>query len=530
MTEVLNASVGRSNRPALSALLRLWLPASLALAALPAVAPAQYPAPQVAAALRSAGGDREVRGFYKARSYRPLWIRGSTLGPEAERVLDLVERADLDGLDPEEYRPDALAEAIDRARSGSPRDLARAEMLLSRTFARYVRDVRRPRATNMVYVDRELAPVTPPVRSVLEAASSAPSLGHYLESAGWMNPIYGQLRKALAASAGGTRGSAPSVPPGPTLRTGATGERVRMLRLRLGLDPDGSFDDTVAEAVREAQAARGLPQDGIAGPRTLAALNETNPQREQILRLNLERARALPANPGRRYVLVDAASARLWMYEDGRVRDSMRVIVGKPTEQTPVMAGLIRFAQVNPYWNIPPDLVRLRIVPIALSKGPAALKAKYEVLTDWSANARPVDPSTVDWAAVAAGRQEVRVRQLPGGDNAMGKMKFMFPNELGIYLHDNPEKHLFRKEERRFSSGCVRVEDAARLAKWLFGKPLVARSAAPEQQVNLPAPVPVYITYLTAMPEGQNVVFRSDVYNRDRAQLARAGSGAFAGR
>jgi len=525
----MKAGVGRS-RPAPALLLRASLPALLALAALPAETRAQFAPPQVAAALKSAGGDREVRGFYKARGYRPLWIRGSTLGPEADRVLELVGTADLDGLDPEEYRPHALAEAIERGRDGSPRDLAKAEMLLSRTFARYVRDVRGVRGGTMVYVDRELAPVTPPMRSVLESAASAPSLGQYLEHTGWMNPIYGQLRKALAVSAGGSRNPAVSIPAGPTLRSGATGERVRMLRLRLGLDPDGKFDETVAEAVREAQAARGIPQDGIAGPRTLAALNETNPQREQILRLNLERARALPANPGRRYVLVDAASARLWMYEDGRVRDSMRVIVGKPTEQTPVMAGLIRFAQVNPYWNIPPDLVRLRIVPIALSKGPAALKSKYEVLTDWSANARPVDPSTIDWSAVASGQREVRVRQLPGGDNAMGKMKFMFPNELGIYLHDNPEKHLFQKAERRFSSGCVRVEDAARLATWLFGKPLVARSSTPEQQVDLPTPVPVYITYLTAMPEGQGVTFRRDVYNRDQAQLARLGSGVFAGR
>jgi murein L,D-transpeptidase YcbB/YkuD len=113
------------------------------------------------------------------------------------------------------------------------------------------------------------------------------------------------------------------------------------------------------------------------------------------------------------------------------------------------------------------------------------------------------------------------MRQLPGAGNAMGKMKFMFPNEQGIYLHDTPERNLFAKADRRFSSGCVRVEDAARLAKWLFGKPLAPKAGAPEQQVNLPDPVPVYITYLTAAPEGQTIAFRSDVYNRDSLHLAK---------
>jgi murein L,D-transpeptidase YcbB/YkuD len=219
------------------------------------------------------------------------------------------------------------------------------------------------------------------------------------------------------------------------------------------------------------------------------------------------------------------------MYEDGRVRDTMKVVVGKPDEQTPMMAGLIRFAMVNPYWNIPPDLVKIRVAPGVLSKGVSFLKTKgFEVTSDWSEKAKAIDPKKVDWPAVADGRKELPVRQLPGRDNAMGKMKFMFPNELGIYLHDTPEKQLFSKAERRFSSGCVRVEDAPRLARWLFGKPLAPKSAAPEQRVDLPDPVPVFITYLTAAPEGQRIAFRPDVYSRDAAQMASLGGRALADR
>ncbi len=197
----------------------------------------------------------------------------------------------------------------------------------------------------------------------------------------------------------------------------------------------------------------------------------------------------------------------------------MRVVVGKPDEQTPMLAGLVQNAVLNPYWNVPPDLVQKKIAPSVLQEGIGHLKAKrYELFSDWSSDARQLDPKDVDWAAVAAGREEVRVRQLPGGDNAMGDVKFTFPNQYGIYLHDTPEKALFSKAERTFSSGCVRLEDANRLATWLFGEAPKAQSSAPEQKVALPTPVPVFITYLTASAEGGKLALRRDMYGRDSGQ------------
>jgi murein L,D-transpeptidase YcbB/YkuD len=239
------------------------------------------------------------------------------------------------------------------------------------------------------------------------------------------------------------------------------------------------------------------------------------------LAMNLRRVRALPAAPGARYVLVDTAGARLWMYENGRPVDTMKVVVGKSEQQTPTMAGFIRFAIVNPYWNVPADLVRTRIAANVLSRGTGYLKhGGYEVLSDWSANPTVVDPRRIDWHAVAAGtRDEPRVRQLPGKGNFMGKVKFMFPNEQGIFLHDTPDKQLLKEDARQLSSGCVRLEDASRLGRWLLGKPLPTRVKAPEQRIELPQLVPVYITYLTAMPEkGGGIAFRNDVYVRDVPQ------------
>jgi murein L,D-transpeptidase YcbB/YkuD len=431
--------------------------AVLAVALVPAPAAAQWARPEMQAAIKAVGGDRELRAFYQARGFRPIWTQSGSVGPEADRLLELIETADAEGLDPDNYRPRRLRDAIEDARErGSAKALARAELQLTRSFADYVRDVRRPRSTDMVYVDQAVAPRATTARSVMNELGAAPSVASYVTNVGWMNPVYGQLRTALV--------------------------------------------------------------DGW-GSRSALSWDQ-----QRLIQVNLERARAMPANPGRRYILVDAASQRLWMYEDGQVRDSMKVIVGKTEEQTPMMAGLIRFAMVNPYWNIPPDLVKIRVAPGVLKQGVKFLKTKgYEVTADWSDHSKAIDPKTVDWKAVAAGTKELPVRQLPGRDNAMGKMKFMFPNDLGIYLHDTPEKNLFAKADRRFSSGCVRVEDAPRLAKWLFGKPLTIQSKKPEQRVDLPEPVPVYITYLTAAPEGQRIAFRPDVYNRDRTQMARIG-------
>ena len=248
-------------------------------------------------------------------------------------------------------------------------------------------------------------------------------------------------------------------------------------------------------------------------------------QRRQIW-TNLARARAIPALTRGRYVLVDAASARLWMYEDGKPVDSMKVVVGKPELQTPAMAGFIRHAVHNPYWNVPDDLVQNNIAANVLDKGIGYLKAGgYQVLDDWRVDAKVIDPKTVDWLAVHKGMRNVHVRQLPGGDNFMGAVKFEFPNPQGIYLHDTPDMHLMKLADRQLSSGCVRLEDANRMHRWLLGKPLPkkGRKAEAEQLVPLGEPVPIYITYMTVQPRADELTFYSDPYGRDdKVQMALA--------
>ena len=235
---------------------------------------------------------------------------------------------------------------------------------------------------------------------------------------------------------------------------------------------------------------------------------------------SLDRARDVP--PEGRYVMVDTAGARLYMIEDGRIVDSMKVIVGKadPSTQTPMVASTIYYATLNPYWHVSQEILRATIAPNVLSQGLGYFRSRgYQVL---DADGSILDPAKVDWRAVAAGRESVRVRQLPGPANSMGRIKIGFPNDSDIYLHDTPNKEPFAQGDRNLSHGCIRLEDAERLGRWLLGRDPEAASRDPEQNVLLPKPVPIYVTYLTAHVEGGQLSFVNDIYRRDAGQQVAA--------
>jgi hypothetical protein len=282
---------------------------------------------------------------------------------------------------------------------------------------------------------------------------------------------------------------------------------------------------TPAEVLRDAAAAPDLAEHVrrtasvnpiYAGLRAAAAADmRFLGAPSQALRGSLDRARLLPT--GGRYVLVDIPSQQLLMMEDGRIVDRMKVVVGKPGMATPLMAGTLRQVTLNPYWNVPVDLAAKNIAPNVRRLGVGWFKERgYEVLSSWDNDATVVDPGTVDWKAVEEGRIEARIRQKPSDSNMMGDMKFQFPNEHGIYLHDTPDRKLFDEAERAFSSGCVRLEDAARLGRWLLGREQLPASDRPEYQVPLKEGVPVYITYLTVWPKADGTLaYAPDIYGLD---------------
>lgn len=433
------------------------MPLSARVAPLPGGAAATMRLGPIGQALRDqlAGGDAVLDAFYRERGYRAIWVQGWGLKPDARTAVQALASARDDGLDPDAYGASGLTEVLAEAASRTPADLARAEIALSRAICGYLSDLHRAQpGAEMIYADPAVAPPRLDRPGVLRVLANARSPAAAVAELKRMNPLYLQLRSALAA-----------------------------WRAKSG----------------EAATAR-------------------------VIRANLERARVLPADLGPRYVLVDAAAQTLWLYEDGRAVGSMPVVVGKLGEPTPTMAGLIRYAVVRPYWNVPPDLAAHTIAPQVLRYGPAWLDGQdMEALSDWTAQARVLAPGAVDWAAVAAGRQVLRLRQRPGAQNMMGQVKFIFPNSLGVYLHDSPLRQFFTETRRTESAGCVRLSDAPRLARWLLADQADAlgQPGEPETRIDLVRPIPVYLVYFTAAPSATGLAFRPDIYHRDPALEAR---------
>jgi len=380
---------------------------------------------------------------------------------------------------------------------------------------------------DMIYIDEELVPKSAHDGGPLDITNAAWSAAP-VDLFTSVNPIYTDLRRGLIKyrQAWGDLPQIP-IPEGPTLKTGSTGDRVTALRTRLGFSGGDSYDSALAAKVKQFQDVHGLKADGIAGAGTIAALNRGADYYEQLVIINMERAKRLPApDEQRKYVLVDSGDARLSMWENGRKVDEMKIVVGKAETATPMMAAYIKYASVNPYWNVPPELAKNLIAPRVVSQGVSYLTDReYQVMTDYSDDAKLIDPRDVDWQAVADGREDVRLRRLPSPANSMGMMKFMLPNYFGIYLHDSPEKEHFTKNELWISNGCVRLEDYKRVARFLFnGEIPQGKNPKVEQEVDLPRPIPVYMTYLTVQPTADGVQFLEDHYGRDAHLMERYGS------
>lgn len=378
---------------------------------------------------------------------------------------------------------------------------------------------------DLIYIDPEIKPELDRRDALLKSFGFKDWTGAPIDLFVPVNDMYTELRRGLMKYKE-RWGSLPQVqiPAGAVMKAGARDDRVPLLRKRLGLSEGTAFDAALDKQVRAYQAAHGLTSDGIVGNGTIASLNEGAGHYERIIIVNMERARRLPPSDyKKRYILVDAGAARLYMYEGGKVVDSMNVIVGDSERQTPMMAAELRYIQLRPYWNVPPDLTRTIVAKRVLEQGLSYLTERdYEVLSDWSDDAKQIDPATVDWQGVYDGKVDIRLRRGPGPWNSMGDMKFMIPNDFGIYLHDVPdaEEPMFKSSDRWISNGCIRLQDAKRLEKWVFGNP-PKPDGTPDERVDVPDPVPVYMTYFTVAPSADGVTFRPDRYNRDEKLLAR---------
>lgn len=479
---------------------------------------------------------RLIPELYRRRGFRLAW---SLHGPNVQALMRLVAASERHGLDPRDYHQRVLEGLLDRLRAQpDPQLQVDVDILLTDALVRLGYHMRfgkvDPEALDPDWnLSRDLEGRDPV--DIIQAAIDSQDLDTFIDHYAPHIPIYERLKAALAryreiASKGGW----PAVPSGPALKRGMHGERVAVLRRRLAAEGDlqgqpaghtASFDETLEQAVIRFQRRHGLDADGVVGAQTLAALNVPVQARIDQIRVNLERARWVFQDITKDYVLVDIAGFRAHMVRDGQRVWSSKVQVGKPYRKTPVFKATMTYLVLNPTWTVPPTILAKDILP-RVRRDPGYLQRKRIRVVD--RKGRIIDPDTLDWSRYTGRNFPYLLRQDPGPENALGRIKFMFPNKHLVYLHDTPHKGLFRHSERAFSSGCIRIERPFALAELLLDDPkrwsrdniLAAIETGKTQTVLLAKPIKVLLLYWTVNADQQGrVSFRKDLYGRDRRVL-----------
>jgi murein L,D-transpeptidase YcbB/YkuD len=483
----------------------------------------------VESAIRSALADLEgananlqydidgIRTFYAERAFAPLWIERGRFSADARAVIARLGEAADDGLDPTAF-------AAPPANFGSVPNLtaemiAATEIQMSVAVAAYVREAYAgrldPRALDPnLDVARHLPDIAVALADIGGADDAAAALASYNPT----HPAYHALRAALVDARDEPAIERIVIPAGPTIRPGDVDTRVALLRTRLDVvtvgDTPSVYDETLVDAVRTFQTQAGLIVDGIIGPNTLGALNgpEVDPVAEIVA--NMEMYRWLPRDLGNYYVQVNIPEYLVRIFDEGEEVYETRVVVGQPANETPVFSDRMEYFVVNPYWNVPPSIVANELLPQLRADPGYFVRGAFDVFYRGTL----VDPYAVNWYAVTAG--QVGIRQRPGPSNALGQIKFMFPNSHNVYLHDTPSKSLFQRDARAFSHGCVRVLNPMDFAEALLRheedvtrRSLEAMFGPTERQVSLNHPINVHLTYFTAVfDEAGNLLFKPDIY------------------
>lgn len=462
--------------------------------------------------------------FYEDRDFQPVWIADGALTPAARATIARLGEASADGLDPADYV--VTERMLDTGPHPDGPDLVAAELSLSRATMAFARDAQAGRINprTLSSVNTQKPPIPDPLVS-LKRVASASDPAEALDAFNPPHPQFQSLKKALYETRNSSVVKPLPVPAGRNLRPGDTDPRVGLLRQRLGVVLQrGSdvtiYDDAVVEAVKAFQSDHGLRPDGIIGPNTLAVLNRGlggDPVTDILV--NMERWRWMPRDLGKTYVFVNIPAFTVTIRRDGTTAYEGRVIVGKPTNPTPMFSDEIEHLVVNPYWNVPYSIASKEMLS-SIQKNPSGYFSTrgYEAVY----KGKVVNPSSINWSPAAL--RDVRIRQKPGNSNALGHIKFMFPNEHAVYLHDTPSRSLFAKPVRAFSHGCVRVDDPLEFADALLAeeahwnaaqiKKLIGGS---ERYLPLEHHIPVHLAYFTEWVDADGtLVHYSDIYGQDR--------------
>ncbi len=452
-----------------------------------------------------------IDAFYSGRDYAPLWITDGKANARAKAAINYLQHVDADGLDPADYAAPNFAALSD------PAELAEADLKLSMAVITYAHHA----AVGRVHWSRVSADISydtkpPEPADVLAKMIGEPDTAAALDSYEPQMPQYRALKAKLAElRVGKSDPSKPAIGNGPAPKIGEQDDRVPQLRDRLGVAGDGSttYDKALAEAVKKFQQQHDLKPTGTLTPQTIQAFNGKQPDKPiDIILANLERWRWMPHDLGQTYVIVNLADFTLRVIHNGKLDWMTKIVDGKPEKPTPLMQADMKYITINPTWHVPPSIVNGEYLP-ALAQDPTVLDRMGLKVS------RNPDGSTSIW-------------QPPGDKNALGRIRFNFPNKFLVYQHDTPDKYLFAYDKRAYSHGCMRVQDPPRYAEVLLS---IVRphdgyteerihkmiNEGSEQDIPFPTFIPVNLTYQTAfVDDAGKLQFRDDVYGRDRQLLA----------
>jgi len=461
---------------------------------------------------RVIGGKKErttFDAFYSGRNYAPLWVTDGKANARAKAAIAYLGQVDADGLDPADYPTPDFSSLTD------PAAIAEAELKLTMSVITYahhaqVGRVHWTRVSGDIYYEQK----APNSADVLAKVAQANDVGAALASYEPHAPGYVALKAKLAELRAGKEVSAQaSIANGPALKIGMQDNRVPLLRDRLHVAGDGTtYDKVLAEAVAKYQKEHDQKSTGMLTPATAEALNGRKPDRPtDTIIANLERWRWMPHELGKTYVMVNLPDFTLRVVQNGHQLWMTRIVDGKPNLPTPIMSAEMKYITVNPTWNVPPSIIAKEYMPVLQQDSTALERMGLKVSTNPDGT--------------------VHIAQPPGERNALGRLRFNFPNKFLVYQHDTPEKHLFAYDRRAFSHGCMRVQDPVKYAEVLLSivRPhdnytqdrIRSMFGNNEVDIQFPMLIPVHLTYQTAFVDGDGKLqFRDDVYGRDKELLA----------
>ncbi|RIA55476.1 L,D-transpeptidase family protein [Dichotomicrobium thermohalophilum] len=467
---------------------------------------------------RERGGMAE---FYAESGYEFLWVNEQGLNDRARAVADVVARAETFDLNPENY-PLPEADGFAAAEGREAQWLANAEYRISRSVLAYARHAQSghldPRSISR---NLDITPDAPDPLKVLRGLAASADVAAYLEGFHPSHPQFVGLLERLRELRTVAQREPVRIPDGDLIEPGDSHPHVPLVRKRLDVPntvaPE-TYDETLVAAIRRFQRKNGLHIDGLIGPATRRALNRSPADKIDTIRVNLERWRWFPNNLGERYVRVNVPEFKVRLVENGDTVFEERIVVGKPRHATPSFSDEMELVVFNPYWNVPYSITKNEILPIAQRNPSYLTRQNFQVL--WRGRRR-VDPYEVDWDRVDASK--VRLRQSPGRGNALGEIKFLFPNKHSVYLHDTPSKHLFNRSRRAYSHGCMRVRNPRDFAAAImrtegWSKQSISRAIerGNNRAIRLEQKLPVHVTYFTAaVAEDGGVRFFADIYKYD---------------